>query len=46
MIFRFEFPDVLELDEFVDMQGKESEKSDFVYLLHAVLVHSGDFHGT
>ena len=42
---RFEFPDVLELDEFVDMQGKESEKSDFVYLLHAVLVHSGDFHG-
>jgi len=48
MLFRFEFPDTLELDEFVATEGKEhseKEKGEFVYLLYAVLVHSGDFHG-
>ncbi|KAH7702336.1 ubiquitin carboxyl-terminal hydrolase [Aphelenchoides avenae] len=39
---RFEFPEELILDEFVDERG---ERDDYTYLLHAVLVHSGDFHG-
>lgn len=40
--FSFEFPDELNLDEFVDEGGVHE---DYTYLLHAVLVHSGDFHG-
>lgn len=39
---RFEFPDTLVLNEFIDEHGV---KDDYTYLLHAVLVHSGDFHG-
>ncbi|KAI1702064.1 BTB/POZ domain-containing protein [Ditylenchus destructor] len=39
---RFVFPEELKLDEFV---GEHGEKDDYTYLLHAVLVHSGDFHG-
>jgi hypothetical protein len=43
---RFEFPDTLELDEFIEIEEKENGTIDeFTYLLHAVLVHSGDFHG-
>lgn len=41
-MFRFEFRDELVLNEFVDEHG---ERDDYTYLLHAVLVHSGDFHG-
>ncbi|KAF8356289.1 math-33 [Pristionchus pacificus] len=39
---RFEFTDVLDLNEFV---RDNDEGIDFTYYLHAVLVHSGDFHG-
>ncbi|VDN17632.1 unnamed protein product [Gongylonema pulchrum] len=39
---RFEFPAVLNLDPFIESSDKK-EPQDF--LLHAVLVHSGDFHG-
>lgn len=42
LFFSFEFPDELTLNEFVDEHG---EQDDYTYLLHAVLVHSGDFHG-
>ncbi|KAI6216025.1 hypothetical protein M3Y94_00454800 [Aphelenchoides besseyi] len=39
---RFEFPPTLQLNEFID----ESEaQDDYTYLLQAVLVHAGDFHG-
>ena len=38
---RFEFPDVLHLNAF--LQTPESTPAD--YVLHAVLVHSGDNHG-
>uniref|UniRef100_A0A0N5AEX3 Ubiquitin carboxyl-terminal hydrolase 7 n=1 Tax=Syphacia muris TaxID=451379 RepID=A0A0N5AEX3_9BILA len=39
---RFEFPPLLNLDSYVEDGGvKESNE----YMLHAVLVHSGDFHG-
>ncbi|OUC45291.1 MATH domain protein [Trichinella nativa] len=38
---RFEFPEKLDLDEF--LESKESTPAK--YTLHAVLVHSGDFHG-
>lgn len=40
---RFEFPDVLNLNEFT-IGGVDNEE-DYTYRLHAVLVHSGDFHG-
>ncbi|VDM43307.1 unnamed protein product, partial [Toxocara canis] len=39
---RFEFPALLNLNKFVE-DGDSKEPIDFV--LHAVLVHSGDFHG-
>ncbi|KAL7070891.1 hypothetical protein ACQ4LE_009950 [Meloidogyne hapla] len=43
---RFEFPDSLDLDEFIEVEEKENgARDEFTYLLHAVLVHSGDFHG-
>ena len=38
---RFEFPERLSLDEFL----QKKEKTSATYLLHAVLVHSGDNHG-
>jgi len=39
---RFEFPEKLQLDEFL----KKADASDPAdYVLHAVLVHSGDNHG-
>jgi len=39
---RFEFPEKLHLDEFL----KKADPSDPAdYILHAVLVHSGDNHG-
>lgn len=41
---RCEFPELLDLSPFI--QSKESgSPDDFQYLLHAVLVHSGDNHG-
>ena len=40
LCFRYEFPDRLDLSEFV-----AESKEPIVYILHAVLVHSGDFHG-
>ncbi|GMT36088.1 hypothetical protein PFISCL1PPCAC_27385, partial [Pristionchus fissidentatus] len=39
---RFEFSDLLNLNEFV---RDNEEGIDYTYYLHAVLVHSGDFHG-
>ncbi len=36
---RYEFPETLNLSQFLDGDA------DAQYLLHAVLVHSGDFHG-
>uniref|UniRef100_A0A8R1TU98 Ubiquitin carboxyl-terminal hydrolase 7 n=1 Tax=Onchocerca volvulus TaxID=6282 RepID=A0A8R1TU98_ONCVO len=39
---RFEFPALLNLNAFIE-DGDKKEPQDF--LLHAVLVHSGDFHG-
>ncbi|XP_077591421.1 ubiquitin carboxyl-terminal hydrolase 7 isoform X2 [Stigmatopora nigra] len=39
---RFEFPDQLPLDEFLQ---KPDTKDPANYILHAVLVHSGDNHG-
>ncbi|KAL3982395.1 Ubiquitin-specific protease C-terminal family protein [Acanthocheilonema viteae] len=39
---RFEFPSLLNLNAFIE-DGDKKEPQDF--LLHAVLVHSGDFHG-
>uniref|UniRef100_A0A1I7SBQ3 Ubiquitin carboxyl-terminal hydrolase 7 n=1 Tax=Bursaphelenchus xylophilus TaxID=6326 RepID=A0A1I7SBQ3_BURXY len=39
---RFEFPEVLQLNEFIDECG---EQDDYTYLLQCVLVHAGDFHG-
>lgn len=39
---RFEFPDQLPLDEFLQ---KPDVKDPANYILHAVLVHSGDNHG-
>lgn len=38
---RFEFPERLDLSEFLE----EKEETAAEYILHAVLVHSGDFHG-
>jgi hypothetical protein len=35
----------LDLRDYVDSDDKENGKDEFIYLLHAVLVHSGDFHG-
>ena len=40
---RFEFPERLNLDQYVG--SKTEEGSGGIYLLHAVLVHSGDNHG-
>lgn len=42
MLIRFEFPDQLPLDEFLQ---KPDSKDPANYILHAVLVHSGDNHG-
>lgn len=39
---RFEFPEQLPLDEFLQ---KTDVKDPANYILHAVLVHSGDNHG-
>lgn len=41
IFFRFEFPEKLKLDDFLE----SPEASPASYTLHAVLVHSGDFHG-
>ena len=41
ILYRYEFPDHLELDEFL----KEPEPTSAHYTLHAVLVHSGDNYG-
>lgn len=41
-LYRFEFPALLNLNAFIE-DGEKKEPQDF--LLHAVLVHSGDFHG-
>lgn len=38
---RFEFPERLNLDDFLQIK----EKTQANYVLHAVLVHSGDNHG-
>lgn len=42
LLNRFEFPDQLPLDEFLQ---KPDSKDPANYILHAVLVHSGDNHG-
>ena len=43
---RFEFPERLELDKYVKEGGGEGAKAMAKgYVLHAVLVHSGDTHG-
>lgn len=42
LLYRFEFPDQLPLDEFLQ---KPDSKDPANYILHAVLVHSGDNHG-
>lgn len=42
ILHRFEFPDQLPLDEFLQ---KPDSKDPANYILHAVLVHSGDNHG-
>ncbi|CAJ0575801.1 unnamed protein product, partial [Mesorhabditis spiculigera] len=39
---RLEFPERLDLNPFIEGKG---EDEDYNYVLHAVLVHSGDFHG-
>uniref|UniRef100_F6YGJ7 Ubiquitin carboxyl-terminal hydrolase 7 n=1 Tax=Ciona intestinalis TaxID=7719 RepID=F6YGJ7_CIOIN len=39
---RYEFPEVLHLDEFLE---KPDRNDSAVYILHAILVHSGDNHG-
>lgn len=38
---RYEFPEKLSMDQFL----QKSEKTSATYILHAVLVHSGDNHG-
>ena len=40
--FRFEFPERLDLNEFLQ---KVDPSDPAKYILHAVLVHSGDNHG-
>ncbi|KAL3121385.1 hypothetical protein niasHT_004969 [Heterodera trifolii] len=43
---RFEFSEIMDLNEFAESEGDdEAQKNDYTYLLYAVLVHSGDFHG-
>lgn len=39
---RYEFPEKLELDEFLEQPDPDDKAT---YILHAVLVHSGDNHG-
>lgn len=41
---RFEFPERLNLDKFLNQKEKK-DKTPASYILHAVLVHSGDNHG-
>ncbi|ESO09431.1 hypothetical protein HELRODRAFT_97558 [Helobdella robusta] len=41
---RFEFPELLQLDEYLQPQER-NPKDPADYVLHAVLVHSGDNHG-
>lgn len=41
---RFEFPERLNLDKFLNPKEKK-DKTPASYILHAVLVHSGDNHG-
>ena len=40
-----EFPEVLDLSNYISKEGEEANPEDAVYVLHAVLVHSGDNHG-
>lgn len=40
--FRFEFPELLHLDEYLQTPDPMNPAD---YILHAVLVHSGDNHG-
>ena len=40
--FRFEFPELLSLDDFLQTKNPSDPAK---YILHAVLVHSGDNHG-
>uniref|UniRef100_A0A914H2D2 Ubiquitin carboxyl-terminal hydrolase 7 n=1 Tax=Globodera rostochiensis TaxID=31243 RepID=A0A914H2D2_GLORO len=43
---RYEFSESMELNEFAEPEAGEAvEKDEYTYLLYAVLVHSGDFHG-
>ncbi len=42
MCCRFEFPERLTLDEYLQSPDERDPSS---YILHAVLVHSGDNHG-
>jgi len=43
---RCEFPELLDLSPYCQAKdGKMEDKSDYQYLLHAVLVHSGDNNG-
>lgn len=39
---RFEFPEKLQLDQYLQTPDKNDPAN---YILHAVLVHSGDNHG-
>lgn len=41
---RFEFPDEIDLTPFLDKSVQKTHPPA-IYMLHAVLVHSGDFHG-
>lgn len=43
LLHRLEFPEELDLSEFVDKSIPQDTPP--VYVLHDVLVHSGDFHG-
>jgi len=40
-LYRYEFPERLDLEPFLE----KKEKTPAIYLLHAILVHSGDNHG-
>ena len=40
-----EFPELLDLSSYISKEGEEANPEDAKYVLHAVLVHSGDNHG-
>lgn len=40
-----EFPELLDLSSYISKEGEEVQPEDAKYVLHAVLVHSGDNHG-